>query len=104
VKLRRGILRRSCSVRSAVVGGAGAIVTSNLKHFPVSKVPRHIDVLPPAEFARDAVGIDPSRDLAAPQEICIRYRNPPATIDQLLAILESRYRMTRAVGLLRSAI
>lgn len=90
-------------VAAAVVGGAGAIVTSNLKHFPVDRVPAHIDVLPPAEFARDTVGIDPLRALAVLQEISERYRNPPVTVDELLAVLEARYRMIEAVDLLRTA-
>jgi hypothetical protein len=52
-------------VAAAVVGGAGAIVTPNLKHLPTSKVPSRIGVLPPAEFARDIVTIDPSRAFTA---------------------------------------
>ena len=32
-------------VAAAVVGGAGAIVTDNLKHFPSDQVPQNIQVL-----------------------------------------------------------
>ena len=88
-------------VGAAVVGGAGAIITANLKHFPTIKVPPHIGVLPPAEFARDTVAIDPPRAFAALNEISVRYVNPAATVDELLTILTTRYNMTEAVDLLR---
>lgn len=90
-------------VAAAIVGGAGAIITANLKHFPTSIVPPHIGVLPPAEFARDTVAIDPPRAFAALAEISARYVDPSATVDELLTILATRYNMTEAVDLLRAA-
>src|SRR5215211_5653893 len=39
-------------VAAAVVGGAGAIVTDNLKHFPSGLVPSHIQVLSGRELRR----------------------------------------------------
>lgn len=88
---------------AAVVGSAGAIVTANLRHFPTTKVPPHIGVLPPAEFARDTAAIDPPRALTALSEISARYVNPSVTVDELLTILAIRYSMTDAVDLLRTA-
>jgi hypothetical protein len=35
---------------AAVVGGTGAIVTDNLRDFPITKIPQHINVLSPAEI------------------------------------------------------
>ena len=49
-------------VAAAVVGGAGAIVTENLKDFPSVKIPPHIKVLSPSQFAADTVSVAP--DLA----------------------------------------
>ncbi|MFF0818626.1 PIN domain-containing protein [Rhodococcus sp. NPDC003318] len=40
-------------VAAAVVGGAGVIVTHNFKDFPEGLVPKHIQVVSPAEFAAD---------------------------------------------------
>ncbi|BAH53675.1 PIN domain-containing protein [Rhodococcus opacus] len=42
-------------VATAVVGGAGVIVTLNLKGFPRERVPGNIQVISPAEFAADTV-------------------------------------------------
>jgi hypothetical protein len=40
-------------VAAAVVGGAGAIVTDNLRDFPIATIPPHIKVSSPAQFAAD---------------------------------------------------
>jgi predicted nucleic acid-binding protein len=40
---------------AALVGGAGALVTENLKDFPMAKMPRAIQVVTPQEFAADTV-------------------------------------------------
>lgn len=50
---------------AAVVGGAGAIVTDNLRHLRVPSVPAGIHVLTPSEFASDTVAVDPTRALQA---------------------------------------
>ena len=46
-------------VAAAVVGGAGAIVTENLKDFPSVKIPPHIKVLSPSLLATDTVSVAP---------------------------------------------
>jgi hypothetical protein len=48
-------------VAAAVVAGAGAIVTLNLKDFPVALMPRGIEVSDPATFALNTVSLDPNR-------------------------------------------
>ena len=54
-------------VAAAVVGGAGAVLTVNLRDFPEEKVPRHIAVLTPATFAADTVRCHPT-------SLCGRYK------------------------------
>lgn len=46
---------------AAVMGGAGAIVTENLKDFPKRAVPNHIDVVPAKQFAYETALVDPQR-------------------------------------------
>jgi len=55
-------------VAAAHVGGAGAIVTSNVKDFPRAKVPDSIQVLRPVEFLFNTVSVDPVRAAVAVTE------------------------------------
>jgi hypothetical protein len=41
---------------AAVVGGTGAIVTDNLRDFPITKIPPHIKVLSPEICGRPGIG------------------------------------------------
>ncbi|MFD3593196.1 PIN domain-containing protein [Nocardia sp. NPDC058640] len=91
-------------VAAAVVGGAGAIVTDNVKDFPVVGVPRHIQILRPAEFAADAVAVSPDTALQAVGELLKRRQSPPQTLDEVLQRLLETYGMDEAVGLMRGAI
>ena len=45
-------------VAAAVVGGAGAIVTDNLKHFPVENVLNDIQVLSAVEFTSNTADVN----------------------------------------------
>ncbi|ATL66320.1 PIN domain-containing protein [Nocardia terpenica] len=89
-------------VAAAMVGGAGAIVTDNIKDFPRMKVPQHILILTPAAFAADTVATNPEAAAHALATISTRFRNPARTMDELLTILEERYSMIEAVELLRN--
>ncbi|NNH76019.1 PIN domain-containing protein [Nocardia uniformis] len=89
-------------VAAALVGGAGAIVTENIKDFPRAKVPQHMLILEPAAFAADTVATNPDAAVHALATISARFRNPPQSVDDLLTILEQRYSMTEAVDLMRS--
>lgn len=88
-------------VAAAVVGGAGAIVTSNYKHFPRSRVPEHIQVLSPSEFAENTVAVSPDAARRAAEQMAMRLKNPPMSIDDILDVLVNTYEMHAAVQLLR---
>ncbi|OXR40238.1 hypothetical protein B7C42_07663 [Nocardia cerradoensis] len=85
---------------AAVVGGAGAIVTANVKDFPVDKIPGHIQIIRPARFSADTVSTSPEGALRALQQMSKRRQNPPQTVDDLLQILENRYGMSEVVELI----
>jgi predicted nucleic acid-binding protein len=87
---------------AAVVGGAGAIVTLNLRDFPIAKIPAHIKVLPPAGFAADTVAVSPDVALRAVQTIASRYSAPSLTTEEILSQLVHRYQMAEAVELIRA--
>lgn len=63
-------------VAAAVVGGAGAIVTLNVKDLPANKVPPHIQVKSPAEFALETVELAPELALLALQFVRPRRHRP----------------------------
>ncbi|OBA80218.1 PIN domain-containing protein [Mycobacterium sp. 1164966.3] len=87
---------------AALVGGAGAIVTDNLKDFPIAKIPTHIKVVSPAEFAADTVSVSPDVALRAVQSMAARFSEPPLTPEEILSRLAQRYAMTEAVELIRA--
>jgi len=66
-------------VAAALVGGAGAIVTDNLKDFPIAKIPAHIKVLSPSAFAADTVSVSPDVALQAVETMAAKVLRP--TID-----------------------
>lgn len=88
----------SCCI--AVAGHAGAVVTDNLKHFPVDKVPPGIEVLRPNEFAANTVAVAPQRALEAVANLTARFRNPSVSVDEFLSVLRHRYGMDEAADLI----
>lgn len=86
---------------AAFVGGAGAIVTDNVRHFPQSAVPNHIQIIKPAQFAADTVAVAPETALRAVEAIVARRRRPPVSVDEVLDSLVRLYGMQDAVDLLR---
>lgn len=91
-------------VAAALVGGAGAIVTVNLRDFPIAKIPAHIKVLSPGDFAADTVAVSPDVALRAVHTMASRYSAPPLTTEEILSRLVQRYHMTEAVELIRAVI
>lgn len=86
-----------------VVAGAGAIVTSNLRHFPRDKVPDTIDVLAPAKFAVNTVVLNAHAARCAVAQIAARsgQYGCQLSIDEVLDLLGARYGMSEAVEHLR---
>ncbi|MGV9711477.1 PIN domain-containing protein [Gordonia sp. NPDC003424] len=91
-------------VAATAFGGAGAIVTDNISDFPLDKVPSAIQVVRPAQFAADTVAVSPDRALNALRQMQKRRRDPPQSVEDLLAILARRYGMAEAVEYLASAM
>lgn len=89
---------------AALVGAAGAIVTDNLKDFPIAKIPAHTKVLSPAEFAADTVSVSPDVALRAVHTMASRFSEPPLTTEEILSRLVRRYQITEAVELIRAVI
>lgn len=87
-------------VAAAVVGGAGAVVTENLKDFPESCVPANLDVLDPNEFAANTVDVDPSRAAHALAEIAARRTKPTKTARGWLTSLVELYDMADVAEIL----
>lgn len=91
-------------VAAAVIGGAGAIVTDNLKHFPADRVPTHIQVLDAKEFAANTADVDPARAAATLHVLSARHKNPPRTPQELLQLLVDRYGMVEVGEILEPAL
>lgn len=91
-------------VAAAVVGGAGVIVTDNTADFPDDRVPDGIDVVTARVFITDTVTVSPRAALTAAEAVARRLANPPMQVTELLSLLETRYGLVEAVGLLRQAL
>lgn len=88
-------------VAAAVVGGAGVIVSDNVKDLPAKLLPDGIAVVTAARFAADSVSIAPGTALRALEQISTRYTNPPRSKEDLLDLLVSRYGMQQAAAMVR---
>ncbi|MEP9417074.1 PIN domain-containing protein [Gordonia sp. VNQ95] len=89
---------------AAAYGGAGAIVTDNVKDFPAERVPHAIRILRPAEFAAITVAASPDRAVTALRKMQARRIQPAQSVDEILQVLAVRYAMTEAVDHLRAAM
>jgi len=70
---------------AAIVGGAQAIVTANLKDFPLEQLgPRAIEARHPDDFLLDQLDLFPSRVLQVLSEQAADLRNPPMDLAGLL--------------------
>lgn len=92
-------------VAAAVMGGAGVIVTENLKDFPAARLPSGIRAVPARDFAYDTVRRHLTQSSRAVIAICdgSGRRGPKLTPAVLLSILDERYQMTAVAELLSAA-
>ena len=90
---------------AAVIAGAGAIVTENLKDVPADRIPPGIQVLSAREFAKNTVALNPRLALAAVHEIASRSGRYGATlaVGEILETLRDRYGMIEAVDMMTEA-
>lgn len=92
-------------VAAAVMSGAEAIVTENLKHFPASKLPVPIRAISAREFVYDTARQHLTQACRSVIAICERSgrHGPKLTAAEVLTILDERYKMTDTVELLSVA-
>lgn len=91
-------------VAAAVVGGAGAIVSDNLRDLPADKLPPGVEAVSAARFALDAVSVAPPVAVRAVETLALRYQHPPRSTLELLDTLRVRYGMGNAVDLILEAM
>lgn len=91
-------------VAAAVVGGAGVIVTDNVKDFPATHLPAHLHVLEAKDFAADTADVDPARAARAIHELSIRRSHPRKEPLLWLAILVERYGMVEVGDILEPVL
>lgn len=91
-------------VASAVVGGAGAIITHNTRDFPTALMPSGIEVMAPSRFALTTVELDPTLAARAVRSMARRTgrHGPAQDPHDIVTMLEHRYGMHDAGDVVRS--
>ncbi|GAB3597231.1 PIN domain-containing protein [Microbacterium tumbae] len=89
-------------VAAAVIASAGAIVTENVKDFPLGNVPPGIQILRARDFAKNTVALNPAQAMVAVREISRRTgrHGPELGVDEILNILRDRYGLVEAVDMM----
>lgn len=85
---------------AAVVGGAGVIVTDNLKDFPTDRLPEHLELQTAAEFITSAVSVHPGRAAASLVAMTSRYRYPSYRPVEVLDQLVERYDLAEVADMI----
>jgi predicted nucleic acid-binding protein len=74
---------------AAIRGKASVIITKNLKDFPASELQTYdIEAQTPDEFIRHLIDLYPAEVLRAAEDHRNNLKNPPATVEEYLALLE----------------
>lgn len=75
---------------AAIRCGAEVIVTSNLRHFPADKLARYeLEAQHPDEFVLNLIDLDPVAVSSVVREQAAALKNPPLSVLDVLASLES---------------
>jgi hypothetical protein len=75
---------------AAIRCGAQVIVTSNLKHFPPENLASYeVEAQHPDEFVLNLIDLDPAAIINVVREQSAALKNPPFSIDDVLAALET---------------
>jgi predicted nucleic acid-binding protein len=92
---------------AAIVGHADAIVTNNVKDFPLEALtPHDIDLQTPDQFIVNQLTLHPPRAIKALREMRLRWNNPKHTPESLVVLFEQRgmpltaVRLSESVGIL----
>jgi hypothetical protein len=86
---------------AAIKSSAQVIVTTNLKDFPEAELrPWNVEAKSPDDFVLDQITIDARIVYSCVREIASSRRNPPDTLDDVLAELE-RAGLVQSVAALR---
>ena len=73
---------------AAIVGRCDAIVTQNLKDFPLETLaPFGIETQHPDDFFRNQLSLAPGLVCSALRKVRARLKNPPKSVDEYFAIL-----------------
>ena len=88
---------------AAIVGGAGSIVTDNLRDFPSDKVPDGIQITGVQDFAYETVSVRPELGLAAVRAMSERSGRKGAkqTPEDILDELAKTYSLDATTDLIR---
>lgn len=86
-----------------MVGGAGSIVTENLRDFPEDKLPAGVEIVNAKDFAFETVSLRPDLGLAAVLAMSERSGNKyaPQSLPSILDSLDKIYGMDAATAFIR---
>lgn len=74
---------------AAIAGHADAIVTANLKDFPVATLDKYgVEVQHPDDFIMNQLELRPFEALEVIKQVRLRRRNPPCSVPELIAMIE----------------
>nr|WP_292837965.1 PIN domain-containing protein [Mesorhizobium sp.] len=76
---------------AAIHSGSDAIITVNLKDFPLAVAQRYnLEILHPDDFLYQQFGLDPAAVVVAARNCRARLKSPPKTADEYLGTLEAQ--------------
>lgn len=89
---------------AAIRAQAQLIVTYNLRHFPEHALAKYdIEVKHPDEFVLDAIYLYPGRVVSIIQQMSEDLRNPPQSVEEVLATLQG-HQLAQSVAKLREQL